>query len=211
MTSPGKQWDQAIESARSVASTPDFKKMRSCRLRLRQVGSRHYFPNRVRRIDLIPPVLREAIRACINGDAPWPLFVSGPPGCGKTCAAFCLLDLAGGFYFSANGLGDILADAKMGRLEYPDSNRVVGVEALWKELESTSLVILDELGTREKITDHAYDGIKTLLDLRENCPLMAISNLDLDGLAQVYDDRIASRLAAGTILTLRGKDMRLER
>jgi hypothetical protein len=38
---------------------------------------------------------------------------------------------------------------------------------------------------------------------------VVLSNLELDTLAKVYDDRIASRLGAGTVAYLGGEDRRL--
>jgi DNA replication protein DnaC len=172
-------------------------------------------PEKDRDVDMIPQALRRAIRECVKGDRRWPLFVRGAPGRGKTCAALLLLDHAGGFYVTASSLADWVNAAAFGRLEWstlqladnvgkPDPTR------LWTVLAKTSLVVLDDIGTREKVSDAHYETIKRLLDEREKRPLMVLSNLSLDELAALYDDRIASRLASGTCLELAGEDRRLE-
>lgn len=160
---------------------------------------------------MIPLQLRNTMRGLVKGELPWPLFIYGPPGCGKSSAALLLLDYAGGFYFTAQGLSEDLILSGKGQLRYPGSDRPLQQKALWLELGTTGLVVLDELAARSRASDHHYDAVKRAIDTRENKPLVGISNLGLDGIVQVYDDRIASRLAAGTIVHLKGEDLRLKR
>ncbi len=72
-----------------------------------------------------------------------------------------------------------------------------------------SLVVLDEIGTRGMVSDAHYEALLTVLDMRENKPFIAISNLDHAALTKVYDARIVSRLSAGTIMEVTGKDRRI--
>ena len=72
-------------------------------------------------------------------------------------------------------------------------------------------VILDEIGGRDRVSDHHYEAVKTLLDVRQGKPLMVLSNLGLSEIEKVYDDRIASRLATGTIVRVDAKDRRLHK
>jgi len=55
-------------------------------------GRRRYLPTLERRIDLIAPDLRRTVRQLLTGEVPWPLFLYGAPGVGKTRA---VLELAG--------------------------------------------------------------------------------------------------------------------
>ncbi len=144
-----------------------------------------------------------------KGELPWPLLMLGPAGSGKTCAALCLLDHAGGFYYTAAGLCEVFIQAQQGRLTMPVNGRLVYPENLWAELAGTALVVLDELGAREKVTEFHYDTMKRLLDEREGRPLICVSNLNIGQLGRIYDDRVASRLAAGTAVALDGTDRRL--
>jgi DNA replication protein DnaC len=166
--------------------------------------------NKPREISLIDKALQDRIRLLVKGEAPWPLLLHGPAGCGKTCAALCLLDHVGrGFYFTAADLCDKIIQAQKGELQTEESGWRVSPQGLWKEITSTPLVVLDELGAREKVSDFHYDTVKRVLDEREGQPLVCLSNHGIEELARVYDDRVASRLAAGTILALDGADRRL--
>ena len=69
----------------------------------------------------------------------------------------------------------------------------------------------DDLGARDRVSDHAYETLKKVLDSREGRPLIALSNARLSELARVYDDRIASRLSAGTLIALDEPDQRLKK
>jgi hypothetical protein len=78
--------------------------------------------------------------------------------------------------------------------------------------ESDRLVVLDEIGARQKVTDLHYSAVKEFADVREldhSGVAIYISNLEPMQLANVYDDRIASRLLCGTWYKLDGKDRRM--
>jgi chromosomal replication initiation ATPase DnaA len=151
------------------------------------------------------------MRATAFGESPWPLFIHGPAGTGKTCAGLSLLDHAGGEYFTAASLCEKVIDAQQGRLAWSHEGRsgTLWSEMFWRKVGSEPLVVLDVLGCRDNVTDHGYETIKRLLDERQGMPLIAISNHPLEMLANIYDDRIASRLAAGTVVELAGSDRRL--
>src|SRR5262249_12878111 len=82
---------------------------------------------------------------------------------------------------------------------------------LWERIANAPLIVLDEIGSKERVSDHHYETVKGVLDKRHGRPLICISNLNLDEIKNVYDDRIASRLAAGTVFELLGEDRRLFR
>jgi DNA replication protein DnaC len=163
-----------------------------------------------REIEQVPVALRAAVRSCATGERSWPLVVIGPVGVGKTCAGLCVLDYTGGFYYTAQGLAEDMIQAMKGQLATPRGSSVSQAQ-LWRELKQSALVVLDEVGDRTKASDHAYDCLKRLLDGREEAPLLVLTNLGLPEIAAVYDDRITSRLAAGTLVRLNGPDRRLER
>ncbi len=168
-------------------------------------------PSVERVVSEIPPSLLGTLKELVSGNSPWPLFLSGPAGVGKTCAALCLLDLAGGEYHTVSGLCDLLIRAQQGRLEWHYQGRggIVWPERLWAAIAAAPLVVLDEIGTREKVSDAHYEAVRTAIDKRHGRPFVAISNFDLSHLARLYDDRVFSRLAAGTVVELDGADRRL--
>ncbi len=164
--------------------------------------------------DQVDPAARERVRQIIEHDGPWPLTILGAVGCGKTCLALCVADWWGGhrapdvFYWTASELGGMLADAKCGRLYYsrgaPRSER-----ALLDDLGHYGLVVIDELGLRSEPSETEYDAVKRTLDVRQGRATITLANLSLAEIANAYDERIVSRLAAGTILEMRGPDRRL--
>lgn len=184
-----------------------------------------YFPGVSRSPDMIASGLRETIKQLVNGILPWPLFMHGPPGVGKTCAALCLLDRCyslgivtfekdgkwfgaqdqpGGIYKTSQEVCDALF-GEFGRKGKPVTERT------WKEWTASRLTVLDEIGAREKVGDFVYNTTKQLIDVRAGKPLIVISNLDLKALSVLYDDRLTSRLGSGTVVKLEGEDRRLQR
>lgn len=153
----------------------------------------------------IPRALVVALRDCSDGRSPWPLFVYGPAGVGKTCAGLYLADRVArgsvGFTDFA-GLCGRMADAKNGR-------DTLTAEQLWRQWAGHGLCVLDEIGLRDAVSDHVYEVAQRAIDLRAGKPLLVLSNLDLNALAKVFDDRVASRLASGTVVHVDGPDQRL--
>lgn len=147
----------------------------------------------------------------VSGKNPWPLFLYGPVGTGKTCAALCLLDWAGGEYWTVAGLCAMLIQCQQGRLEWSHEGRggTIWPERFWRMVRQAPLVVLDELGCRGNVSDAHYEAVKTVVDERAGLPLVVLSNLSLEGVEKGYDDRIASRLALGTVIHLQGMDRRL--
>lgn len=162
-----------------------------------------------RRIDQIPAALRTVFRDLVTAKASWPLLLHGPAGTGKTCAALCLIDFAGGMYHS---LPDFLA--YMGRVVNDREhdlllNKKMTPEIVWARMLVAPIVVLDELGARDRVSDFHYETLKKALDVRERKPAVYISNLPLGQIATLYDDRIASRLSSGTVHELKGIDRRI--
>jgi DNA replication protein DnaC len=140
------------------------------------------------------------------------LYVHGDAGAGKTCALLCLSDhVPGSEYTTAADLCERLARSQQGREEWYHEGRggILWPEKLWQSFGRAPLVIVDELGARDRVSDHAYECVKRMIDERHGLPLALTSNHDLESMARLYDDRIASRIAAGTIFHLDDEDRRL--
>jgi hypothetical protein len=175
-------------------------------------------PRKRRCPDQVAAEVRRLIHELAEGRRPWPLFLFGEAGSGKSCAGLCMVDVFGGMYVELPTLCDMITDAQFGRLlwssGHPRTTR--DIWSAWHGLVETKedgntiqrvttpLGVLDEVGTRTNISDHHYATLKKAIDLREGRPTVYISNLDLDGISKAYDDRIASRLAAGTVYRTRG-------
>lgn len=149
------------------------------------------------------------VACCESGDA-WPLTLVGDVGTGKTCAALSLLDFVIGqrSYFTVATLCEHLIAVQKGEVEYaqkPDTPR-----HWWRRYREAACVVIDELGARERVSDYQYETVKRAIDERTDAPAVFISNLTLDQLTNIYDDRIASRLAAGTVVEIESDDRRLQ-
>jgi len=157
----------------------------------------------------IPAEIRAAVRACADGKAPWPLFINGGVGTGKTYAAVMAWKYFGGWIGTLTDWCSLLTAAKREQLHWTGGARC-WEQDLWEHWRNVELVVVDELGLRSP-TDAAYDTLAEMLNKRAARPAIWISNHDAAGLLNVYDDRIVSRLEAGTVVKLSGPDRRIQR
>lgn len=172
-------------------------------------------PAVIRERDEVPGNLWAAIVRCAAGELPWPLLVYGGVGTGKTCAGLVLCDYLAGsaIYRDFVTLCAEHQSCKMGAHWWYGTHGETRVspEYYWQNWNEMQLAILDEIGAREVASDHVYETLKRALDERDRKPLMLISNLSPQRIAEVFDDRIASRCVAGTVINLAGDDRRLTR
>lgn len=190
-------------------------------LPLRSEPDKRIMPLHPRVISGIAPEIRTGMREVVAGRSRWPLVMLGPAGLGKTSAALCMLDVSRGtaVYETAATLTDTFRWAELGklsgqqdspgRLDFGWENSTPTAALLLKRIEVASLVVVDELGCRDKVTDHHYETVKKVIDRRAGKPLVVVSNLAAKALAAVYDDRIVDRLWAGTVIEFAGKSRRL--
>lgn len=145
--------------------------------------------------------LRQLVNECVTGQAPWPLLITGPAGVGKTCAALCLCDHAIGdvVFWDLPRLCEYLIEVREGRDVGQDHARWVYPRSVWIEWREAILGVLDELALRTKASDAHYEVLKRAIDDRQGRPLVLLSNVTLPKLAEVYDDRIASRMGGGSL------------
>lgn len=208
---PAEAWDRLVASALQRISTPTSEPRSTATLRLQPVPTVRHLPTVQRNVAEISGTVRTAIRLLVSGQSPWPLVLHGSAGTGKTCAGLALLDYAEGEYHTAAGLCASLIQVQQGGVTWESEGRSGDVtpEMFWRQIGRAPLLVLDELGSRERVSDFAYETIKRAIDDRQGKPLMVLSNFGLDRIEQLYDDRIASRLASGTVVRLEGKDRRL--
>lgn len=155
---------------------------------------------------MVPDEIWSAVCECCDGRSPWPMTMIGGVGVGKTCAALCVYDVVCGGRRYVNTADMVKRITDMRRDLVSDSEA-----DYWRDWRNAKLVILDELGARERVSDAHYEIVKNAIDQRAGRPAIFISNLSLGDLAGVYDDRIASRLAGGTVVDMMDwTDRRLE-
>ncbi len=207
----GNLFDRLVESSRSLGQSKLFPARLSALTLMEKPVVRHA-TSLGRSLGQIPDHARKAIRSCLAGDSDWPLFLHGPAGTGKTCAALCILDHSGGEYFTVTDLCEKLNQSAMGRLEW---NREGRGGVIWPDafrriyLDQPPLLVLDELGLRDTVSDAHYESVYRAVELRARRPFVAISNHPLERLEKIYDARTVSRLGAGTVVEFSGIDRRL--
>jgi hypothetical protein len=154
----------------------------------------------------IPRPIETAMCDVVSGKRPWPLVLCGGPGVGKTCASLYLADRCRGLarYTTFGALTETVRRAKCGELWDEGSHAETRLypEDVWERWQRATLAVLDELGVRGDPSEFAREVLTEAIDRRFCRPLVVASNLDLDRLAGLYDDRVASRLAAGTVVNL---------
>lgn len=172
----------------------------------------NYLPAEARHLNLIAPDVRKTIRGLITGQLPWPLFLHGPAGVGKTLASLCLVDLVeSAFYHTTEEWVALAINVDRGKQVWRAEGGDVTVTPpmLERRYRGAALVVLDELATRGQVADWHYEKVKALVDWRSRLPFVVISNTGIAGVEKIYDDRLASRISSGTVLELPGSDRRL--
>ncbi|HWB14487.1 MAG TPA: AAA family ATPase [Pirellulales bacterium] len=152
----------------------------------------------------VEPALVNLMRRLVEGKAPWPLYLHGQTGTGKTAAALALCDITvSAAYFVMDTLCSLILAAGP-----------ADVRNTWGDIEAKELVVLDELGTRQEVGDLHYATLKRVADAREvhaGRRAIYVSNLSPEEFCKVYDDRIKSRVLCGSKFELDGRDRRLDR
>lgn len=195
--------EPAASSEPQPASTPLYAP-----IVLRAEARRVYRPTMERSKDEVPPPLRRSIREMTGGWRRWPVYIFGPVGVGKTAAVLTLIDqVEGSKYMTAAEMMVDVRAARSKRLVSNTGHDISERELLRRWTESTLLVI-DEVGQRRDPTAWTDETIQRVLDDRIDKPTILIGNHDLADLAKVMDDRVVSRLSAGTIIHVDGEDRR---
>lgn len=147
---------------------------------------------------MVPDRIAEAIRDLAKHGTPWPIVLVGRTGGGKTCAALCAIDHFGGWYTELADFSELILRSRHGDLRADGGYQYTEAD-VWRQWTEANLAVIDEIGLRTP-TDNQFETLKRMLDRREHAPLIVISNFRLPDLARVYDDRIVSRLACGTVI-----------
>jgi len=192
--------NQPTESIRGVAYLP-----------ISSQPDRLILPDLERSKEAIPTNYRKALHECQFGTSPWPLFVFGSVGTGKTFGALALADyVRWSLFYSIRELLREAADAACGRLQN-EAGYEISARKFWRTIADARLIILDEIGSRGEVNDHHYNSVMELVDCRQRKPSIYLSNLEPEQLSGIYDDRILSRMVCGTIVELTGEDRRFSK
>ena len=142
---------------------------------------------------VVEPLRRLFVELAI-GRKPWPLYLYGPIGHGKTRAVLAFCDrVAYSRYWTVDDVMD----------------GIVFREPPWRSFR-TDLAILDELGLPRpgNAADFDYSAVKQFTDWRECRPVIYLSNHGPEEIERIYDERLQSRLTSGTVYELVDRDRR---
>jgi DNA replication protein DnaC len=145
----------------------------------------------------VDPSLVDTFRALVCGELPWPLFLFGPVGSGKTHAALSLCDFVDKSHYTTV---EVLMNDVMDNDCDP-----------WIDVRSADVAVLDEIGCRVKVTDLEYSSAKRFCDEREMYGYRVavfVSNVKPQDVSSLYDSRIADRMLCGTTFRLDSKSRR---
>lgn len=139
----------------------------------------------------------------------WPWYFHGAPGTGKTSAAAFIYRIWPGPGAEFRTGTYFVEAAKI----VPDLARHIAdgdAEFVLRRVCAASLLIIDDIGTRS-MTEPQADALRRILNARGGKPMILTGNHSPDALpAALGDDRIVSRLCAGTLIEFTGADRRLQ-
>jgi DNA replication protein DnaC len=159
----------------------------------------------------VPRALWDCIKGLCEGRSKWPLFLYGPVGTGKSCAALCLVDrVADAEFWPMPALATYVRSVKEGREEWYKCGQggTWTERQWWKHMAHIPLLVLDDVGLREVNSEFQTETLFLALEAREGKPLICTSNLNEHEIETSYNDRIRSRMCCGTVYELRGRDRR---
>jgi DNA replication protein DnaC len=166
-----------------------------------------------RLLEQVPSALWQLFRELCDGQHKWPLFLYGPSGTGKSCAALCLLDrIPGAKFFHMPALDRQVQEIKQGTAEWYELGRggTWTMKGWWNYITNLPLIVLDDVGLPEVSSDSQAETLFMALEAREGKPLICTSNLNDEEIATTYNTRIQSRMCSGTKYNLMGRDRRYD-
>lgn len=184
-------------SANADASASNPRARRLIQLPARRDDTYRVRPHLYRTMLQVAPGLLAAFDGLRDGRSPWPLYLHGKVGRGKTRACLWLADMV--------EFGRLWSVEEIMRL-------MLANQAPWEWYPTTPrLAILDELGMHDPTRDFEFDAVKGFADWREDRPAVYVSNQPPKRIQELYDQRIASRVLCGTVYELTGADRRFEK
>lgn len=180
--------------------------------------------------DGVRPEVKEMLRQAW-GKRLFPIYLHGKTGTGKSCAASVAVR---GWWESEcrraaerdrepwppkwwdwSDLCDMLVRIRCSPTKSVTQVRPDGLSYemfegnLVRNLTDTKLLVIDDVGTSGD-TDLRVNLMRHIIDGRQGKPTIITGNVDIRGLAELFDDRIVSRMSRGQWIKFEGVDRRAE-
>lgn len=202
-------------------------------IQVRKTPEKRAWPEIDRSLAEVHSDLRAKVRGLVSGKLPWPLYLFGDAGTGKTCAGLVMLDhmgldaigirltecseairpwLAG--FIDVRSIAGVKINTDKGRYRWgdKDGDETARWDRLLRIIARRPLVVFDEIGVGREAADFKLDSLLEVLDQRANDPVrpfVVTSNLKPSEVASVYDDRVADRILCGTVHKMEGASRRM--
>jgi DNA replication protein DnaC len=142
-----------------------------------------------------------------------PIYLHGVAGCGKSYTAALVYARWGGtvtFLRYCDLISDAIECEKTGeivRTRDDGASVEMSKSQYWSWLRNVGLLIVDDVGTG---SSHEWrkELFWKVLEERAQKPLLLTGNLSMNGIREMFDGSIVSRLSAGTIIEISGQDQR---
>lgn len=136
------------------------------------------------------------------------ILITGRAGCGKTHLAVALMreqslkTIRRAWFYNVT---EILIDLRS--VYNKDGN---SEKEMFEKFFTNDILIIDDIGA-EKVSDYVVQSWYRIIDHRYSAclPTVYTTNLSMPEIGVRFGDRIASRLSAGMVFTIDGKDGRL--
>ena len=160
----------------------------------------------------IPQWINDKVEA-VKESKEWPIYLCGNVGVGKTCVAADLYSRWPGSakWMRFSQFCDRTAQLQRdGEATFYEEDRCFEYtrESWWDSIGRTGLYVIDDVGVGMPGDIDRTEALWNLLEARTRKPVILTSNLHPDKLFEHYDQRVVSRIFAGTRLFLHGKDQR---
>lgn len=143
----------------------------------------------------------------------WPIYLHGKPGCGKsmTAASQYLFWTEKAVWWRASDLVRTIMDCRRssdGFIEFLRHGVIVDIceIRIMQDVDDCGLLVIDDLGTR--MTEAQSQALLDILDARAGRPMTITGNFIPGELAERMDERIVSRVLAGTVIHVKDESRR---
>lgn len=143
----------------------------------------------------------------------FPIYLFGPVGVGKSFAAalvYVRINVTASMIPYADLVQMAIESDRSGEVSRTlDDGGVLELSSagFWKWVSHVGVMIVDEIGTGA-VGDWKVEALWRILDARKGLPTILTGNIDLNVIAEHFDERIKSRITEGTVIRMRGEDKR---